>query len=404
MGDVRTPYMRDRARIIHSAAFRRLQGKTQVMGVGEGDFHRTRLTHSIEVAQIAGGILHTLKENKAQNNGLETWDYNQKRWLPNRNLIEAACLAHDLGHPPFGHGGERVLFDRMRQCRGFEGNGQTLRILCKLERYQKEGGINPTRRLVLAVLKYPLPYSLCVVEADQVKPPKCFYDEEQDWVDWALHNLPVTERELFMTPDARGKPQHMTFDCALMELADDIAYAVHDLEDIVARKMVTKDEVEEKLDDFIAGFKQEISIANLFGKSWDRKNTISKMVNLFVSNVRVEEVEGFSHTLFRHRPTLPKKHEVLLNQLKTSVYELVTSKPQVQQLERRGERMVGQVFDELNNHPAELIPDWEHQYADDGSCQVRKVCDYIAGMTDDYLTKVYRRLFVPGYGSSTDEL
>ncbi len=117
--DVRTEYQRDRARIIHSAAFRRLQGKTQVMGVGEGDFHRTRLTHSIECAQIGSGLLQVLKKRKPPEGLVE--------WMPDRDLIEAACFAHDLGHPPYGHGGEKALYAEMRNCGGFEGNGQTLK-------------------------------------------------------------------------------------------------------------------------------------------------------------------------------------------------------------------------------------------------------------------------------------
>lgn len=115
--DGRTPFQRDRARIMHSAGFRRLQGKTQVMGTGEGDFHRTRLTHSIEVAQIGYGLLEVLRAKNA------TFPKAVQAWLPPRDLIEAACLAHDLGHPPFGHKGEQALHKAMLRHGGFEGNG-----------------------------------------------------------------------------------------------------------------------------------------------------------------------------------------------------------------------------------------------------------------------------------------
>lgn len=114
----RNDYARDRARIIHSAFFRRLQGKTQVLGLGESDFYRTRLTHSLEVAQIAGGIVEYLQEKYHGSN--------ESQFIPPQNLIEAIGLAHDIGHPPFGHGGEVALNYVMRNNGGFEGNAQTL--------------------------------------------------------------------------------------------------------------------------------------------------------------------------------------------------------------------------------------------------------------------------------------
>lgn len=179
--DNRSPFQRDRARIMHSAAFRRLQGKTQVMGTGEGDFHRTRLTHSIEVAQIGYGLLEALQFKKA------TFHKHVQDWLPPRDLIEAACLAHDLGHPPFGHKGEQALHSAMLRHGGFEGNGQTLRILTKLEKYKKRGkGLYPTRRLVLGILKYPRSMGSFNLDEYATKPPKSFHEDEVDVVEWAI--------------------------------------------------------------------------------------------------------------------------------------------------------------------------------------------------------------------------
>ena len=140
--DTREPYQRDLGRIIHSASFRRLQTKTQVMGTGEGDFHRTRLTHSLEVGQIGRGIVWNLAARK---------DAPYRDVLPSSELIEAICYAHDLGHPPYGHSGERALHSQMKEYSGFEGNAQTIRILTRLEKYYRGEG---TRHLASGGLLY----------------------------------------------------------------------------------------------------------------------------------------------------------------------------------------------------------------------------------------------------------
>ena len=136
--DHRSQFQRDRARILHSAAFRRLQAKTQVMGIGQSDFYRTRLTHSLEASQIGSGITAQLRSKFAQQ---------CQHLLPAEDsLIEAICLAHDIGHPPFGHGGEVALNFMMHNFGGFEGNGQTFRIVTKLEPYTEHHGMNLSRR------------------------------------------------------------------------------------------------------------------------------------------------------------------------------------------------------------------------------------------------------------------
>ena len=144
--DPRTPFERDRARVIHSAAFRRLQSKTQILGTSEGDFHRTRLTHSMEVAQISRGLLLVVEKNQP---------YFQEL-LPSSALLETICLSHDLGHPPFGHGGEVALNSMLHKHGGFEANGQTLRLLTKLEAHTPKFGLDLTRRSLLGVIKYPV--------------------------------------------------------------------------------------------------------------------------------------------------------------------------------------------------------------------------------------------------------
>lgn len=408
--DARDDYQRDKARIIHSAAFRRLQAKTQTMGIGESDFHRTRLTHSIEVAQIGEGIVSSLRRRYSQETEIG-------QWLPSLDLIAAACYAHDLGHPPFGHGGERALHRKMVEFGGFEGNGQTLRILTRLEKYKEHHGTNPTRRMMLAVLKYPANFA-DFDKADFLDhPPKCYLGTENKIVDWLLQEpFSVDEVRLFRNErNAKGKPSNHTFDCSIMECADDIAYGVHDLEDVVARDMAAKgdvlaliNEAFEKCGGPISFGKTSVTMEefekNLYGKSHERKQFIGKLVNLFISSIDVEQRPGMQHPLMRYKAKFDKKTDNLLQSLKDVTSDLVIKQAKVQQLEYRGEMIVEKLFDALIEKPEKLVPKkaWESLHEDD--TKERRVCDYIAGMTDPYAQKIYQRLFVPGFGSSHDEL
>ena len=195
--DVRAPYQRDLGRIVHSSSFRRLQTKTQVMGAGEGDFHRTRLTHSLEVGQIGRGIVWALSAKIAEID---------QYYLPSAELMEAICYGHDLGHPPFGHGGEVALHGKMKRFGGFEGNAQTLRILTKLEHYSAKDGLCATRRLLLGVLKYPVSYGEYGELAYTKKPPKCFYDDDVAIIERALEPFSENDTKVFRTLGDNGKP------------------------------------------------------------------------------------------------------------------------------------------------------------------------------------------------------
>ena len=199
--------------------------------MGESDFYRTRLTHSMEVAQIGVGIVRWLKERHSD-------DEEIIEALPRSALMSSICLAHDIGHPPFGHGGEVALNLCMRDYGGFEGNGQTLRILSKLDKYTANHGLNPTRRLLLGVLKYPSPYGevarataygqvpaknwLC--KAKEQHPPKCYLDDERDVVDWVLAPLAEEEKAEFTTyqehKSGHMKPIYKGLDTSIMELAE----------------------------------------------------------------------------------------------------------------------------------------------------------------------------------------
>jgi dGTPase len=248
---LRSPFDIDYSRIVHSGSFRRLQGKTQILNLGDSDFYRTRLTHSLEVAQIAGSVARQLEGNYRQ--------HPAHSYIPSLSLIQAADFSHDLGHPPFGHSGEFALNYCMRNSGGFEGNGHTLRLLSKLENFSEKHGSNLSRRTLLAVLKYPVAFSVAAnpaitpslyedttlirtLDTKTCKPPKCYFDAEKGVVDWILAPLVPSDLVAFQSvkqkEEGHFKPKYKSFDCSIMDVSDDIAYGVHDLEDVIALGLV----------------------------------------------------------------------------------------------------------------------------------------------------------------------
>ncbi len=226
--EYRTPFQQDRDRIIHSGAFRRLQSKTQVFISGEYDFYRTRLTHSIEVAQIGRSICNYLKETS----GLLQPDY-----YIDPDLVEAACLAHDLGHPPFGHAGENTLHRLMRDFGGFEGNAQTLRVITEII-FTSGGeprGMNPTRAFMDSVLKYKT-----LLEQTPDANRHFLYDDQH------LYLAFVFDGDLPHKHYAPGKPLNSfrSIECQIMDWADDTAYSLNDIVDGINARFITIERLE----------------------------------------------------------------------------------------------------------------------------------------------------------------
>ncbi|MCH1924942.1 anti-phage deoxyguanosine triphosphatase [Shewanella sp. C32] len=413
-------FQRDRARVIHSSAFRRLQSKTQILGIGENDFYRTRLTHSLEVAQIGSGISEYLSEKYSGNQ-----DYTL--WLPSLSLIEAIGLSHDLGHPPFGHGGEVALNFSMLKYGGFEGNGQTLRIVTKLSEYSPEHGMDLTRRTLLGLIKYPVPYSqsqnykpistpISSINLDNWHPPKCILDDEVDELDWILHEIPRSDKELFKSlsygENLHAETKFKSFDTSIMELADDISYGVHDFEDGIALRLINENmwrcDVVEKIMEYSSNdIVKDIDFytKNLFSDSnKKRKHAISKLIGHFISSVSIAENTDFETPLLRYQAILPGDSKAILKILKKFVMKRVIKTPEVQVLEYKGQQIVLKLFEVLKENPNRLLPSSTlHQY-EIAENKERVLCDYIAGMTDNYATKLYHKLFTPSIGSIFDRL
>lgn len=426
--DVRNEWERDYARLIHSAAFRRLQAKTQVLGLGESDFYRTRLTHSMEVAQIGVGIVRWLRE------GIYTGKPDEetiKEILPRSSLINAICLAHDLGHPPFGHGGEVALNICMRNYGGFEGNGQTLRILSKLEKYTESNGMNPTRRLLLGVLKYPVSYrdaynndfygevpvTKWLAKANKQKPPKCYLDTEKELVDWILEKLSSSDRELFVSskaaPKEHFKPLFHSLDASIMELADDISYSLHDFEDAISLGLITlkewnkygvdKEEIFSKCNEDINQLGNELFSEN----TYKRKSAIGRLVHKLITNIYLEEKSEFEEPLLKWNAELSKPYAELRKHIFKIVYSEVIKSPNVQLLEFKGQKIVIELFEALSSDPERLLPKSKLEHyslAKNKNEKMRVICDYIAGMTDEYATRLYEKIYSPHKGSIFDHI
>lgn len=412
-------YRIDQSRVINSVAFRRLQSKTQVHGVGESDFFRTRLTHSMEVAQLGNSITHRLNFIAAKRS------CPSKEWIPPIPLIETICLSHDLGHPAFGHNGERTLNYFLHENGGFEGNGQTFRILGKLGEYSSDYGYNLTRRALLGVVKYPAIHSdlnsqyptikpQSVVDISKWSPPKCIHDTEKDTLDWVLAPFSIEDKELFTTiVESKGKrkTKYKSFDTSIMECADDIAYGVHDLEDAIVMRLLHRDQVCEKLSHELGelsliasrGWQSQSKdyLVNKIksGKLEDTKAAISTIINVLVRSTTIDKQGQFESPLLDYQCQMDSERAEILSSFKSFVYEQVISQPYVQTLEFKGQKIITDLFLALRSKPYSLLPHIVQQKILNESDVDRVIADYVSSMTDTEACKLYQRLFTPEQGS-----
>lgn len=402
--EVRTPFEIDRNRIIHSTAFRRLQGKSQVFGIGHSDFFRTRLTHSLEAAQIGKGI--ALQINSCSNDTIVDTD-----------LVEAACLAHDIGHPPFGHTGEDVLKEKMKCYGGFEANAQNIRVLCRLEvlNINKDIGLNLTRATLDALLKYKKSYS--EIDSKQtISSWKFYYDEDKDIIDWVLEDVPKNGVEL-----------SRTLECQIMDWADDIAYSTHDLEDGIKIGLINEsllnnnkfqDKIINKIINKYPNHKHDIdgifnkinkSISDIFKSTTEhekkakRREMRANYIHEFITNVNIKEREGTNDNYphrYRYKLDIEPETRIECDILKEIVWQAVIMDERIATLRRKAQHIVEELFDELTKFDKEdtyyLYPDDFREMLDkcsnDDKCKKRIACDFIAGMTDSYAIRFYNRI------------
>lgn len=354
---LRSPFQRDRDRIIHSAAFRRLQYKTQVFIYHEGDEFRTRLTHSIEVAQIARSIARRLRIDE--------------------DLAEALALAHDLGHPPFGHAGEEALNGMMRPYGGFDHNAQSLKAVTVLEkRYARFDGLNLTWETLEGLAK---------------------------------HNGPIRRPTTFMAEYDRLHPlelgTHASVEAQVAALADDIAYNNHDLDDGLRAGLFTLDEAASLplIGEAVREVRQAYPDAPA---SRQASESIRRVINAMVQDVvmeagrrlaalaprSVDDVRAAGRSMIAFSEPMQAANQQVRDFLRGRMYRHW----RVNRTMQKSKRVVQVIFSLLHGGPDMLPPEWRDRAGPPGSAScAAAVCDYIAGMTDRFALDEHRRLTDP---------
>jgi dGTPase len=360
----RTPFQRDRDRIIHCSAFRRLKHKTQVFVEHEGDYFRTRLTHSIEVAQVARTMSRTL--------GL------------NEDLTEAVALAHDLGHTPFGHTGEDALHDLMEPFGGFDHNAQAIKIVTDLEKHYADfDGLNLTWETLEGIAKHNGP----LVGPSQ--PPLHYALEEY----CARHDLELHT--------------HASAEAQIAALSDDIAYNNHDLHDGLRAGLFTE-EAMRALPIVRECFEAVERRYPGLEKTRRRHEALRRVFGVMVADVleqsarllkasgaqSVEEVRALDHMVVRFSPAMWEDLKVIRTFFFDHMYRHWT----VRRMRRKASRVVRELFEDFMADPGMLPDEWRAgaMYARSDTERARIVCDYIAGMTDRFALEEHRKLRDPG--------
>ncbi len=358
----RTPFERDRDRIIHSTAFRRLKQKTQVFVSHEGDHFRTRLTHSLEVAQIARSVA--------------------RRLMLEEDLAEACALAHDLGHPPFGHTGEDALDACMRAYGGFDHNAQTMRTLTKLERrYPEFDGLNLTIETLEGVAKHNGPMLRGAETADNLPPV---------WRDFA------TEHDLRLAT-------FPTLEAQVAAMADDVAYNNHDIDDGLRAGLFTVDD----LMDVPLARRAFQAVRDRY-PFLDEDRTIAEVVRRLIGDWVDDLVRETRRRIAATRPQSAEDVRLAgaplvgfsdemtakAAALRQFLWERMYRHHKVNRVRSQARRIVKELFELFLAEPDTLPPDW--QVRADGAHSpktARIVADYIAGMTDLFAIDEHRRLF-----------
>lgn len=341
----RTAFQRDRDRILHTTAFRRLEYKTQVFIIHEGDYYRTRLTHTLEVAQIGRTIARALGANE--------------------DLEEAICLAHDIGHSPFGHSGEVALDRLMKEHGGFDHNRQTIRIVTELEkRFPDFPGLNLTWEVREGIVKHESEYD--IADARDYK------------------------------PENRG---HL--EAQIANAADELAYTAHDLDDGLRSGMVTPQ--------MLAGITLWEIIAESVGWRGDeldelsRHRLIRRLIGLEISDLvdttskqlrdsgvrSTQELQNLSFNVISFSEDMHRRNR----QLKDFLYANMYRHHRVVRMARKAEQIISDLFNAYRAEPA-ILPSHVQEWIEDRGLFCT-ICDYIAGMTDRYAVQEHQRLFDP---------